>query len=275
VIIYPLAIRVDEALDQPLVLRPPCDLELVVPALNEEHRLPATLIAMLTELDRLDGISSRIVVVDNGSSDRTAETVDALRAIYGDDRLTLIGCSIGGKGAAVRRGVLTSQARSIGFVDADLATPAHVIHDVVALLATGHDVVIASRRCAGATYSVHQPPVRRVGSWAFRRAIRGLVPDVSDTQCGFKFFSARAASNLFSELATAGFSFDVELLVRAHALGYVIREVPIAWSDAASSSLNPVNHGGQILRELIRLRRDQLAPRRAAVRRPARRLIRG
>ena len=78
---------------------------------------------------------------------------------------------------------------------------------------------------------------------------------VTDTQCGFKFFSAEAGRRIFAGLRTSGFSFDVELLVRAHALGYRITELPVVWTDGANSSLQPLTHGGQIVRELVRLRR--------------------
>lgn len=241
-----------------LLPRTPCDLEIIVPAFNEEHRLPATLGAVLQEVRRIEGWDARVVVVDNGSSDRTCDVVDEFGSAYGAG-VTVVGCSEGGKGAAVRRGVLASRARFVGFLDADLAVPAAVVHEVVALLQTGVDVVIGSRRCAGATYEVRQPPVRRMSSWAFRRAIRGLIPGIADTQCGFKFFSAPVAGRIFSDLSTAGFTFDVELLARAHALGYSIVELPVAWSDGAASTLRPAQHGGQILRELVQLRR--LAPR--------------
>lgn len=237
--------------------RPPVDVELIVPTFNEEYRLPATLLALLAEIEQIErrqGLKCRIVVVDNGSWDRTAEVADQFALTY-SDTVVVVGCSTGGKGAAVQRGVLTSGARWVGFLDADLAVPADALPVVLDELRRGRDVVIASRRCEGASYAVRQSALRRVGSWVFRQAIRDLLPGVTDTQCGFKFFSATAAEAVFGELRTNGFSFDVELLVRAHALGYPIHELPVVWSDGASSSLNPVSHGGEILRELLRLRR--------------------
>ena len=237
------------------VYRSECDLEIIVPAYNEESRLPATLAAVNAELDRLDDLSSRIVVVDNGSSDRTADIVDRFVEHAGArDRVVVIGCAQRGKGAAVRRGVTTSRARYVGFVDADLAVPAAAIHDVIELLTEGADVVIGSRRCIGANYVVHQPVLRRCGSWAFRQAIRDLVPGVLDTQCGFKFFTADAASRVFESLGTTGFCFDVELLAHASRAGYRIAELPVDWSDGASSTLSLTRHGSQIVREIHRLR---------------------
>lgn len=231
--------------------RAECDLEIVVPAYNEEKRLPATLASLLPQIARLEDVHARVVVVDNGSCDRTSDIVDRIDSPL----ISVIGCSIPGKGAAVRRGILTSRARHVGFLDADSSVRAEVLHEAYELLEDGCDIVIASRRCPGALYKVKQSPVRRMGSWAFRRAVHSLVPGVADTQCGFKFFSNAAAARIFPQLSTAGFSFDVELLARAHACGYTIEELPVDWSDDVASSLKPVQHGGQILREVIQLRR--------------------
>ena len=84
---------------------------------------------------------------------------------------------------------------------------------------------------------------------------RPLVPGIHDTQCGFKFFRREVAQQLFSRLRTDGFSFDVELLVIASALGRPVVEIPVVWSDDAASTLNPVAHGRQIVHELVQLRR--------------------
>lgn len=231
-----------------------CDVEIIIPSFNEERRLPTTLRAVLEVLAAVPTLRSRVVIVDNGSVDRTAEIADRLAASSETD-VVVIGCSVGGKGAAVARGVATSSARFVGFTDADLSVPAQSILDAIAMLMDGDDVVIGSRRCVGATYEVNQPRFRRMGSWAFHAAISQLVPGISDSQCGFKFFSGPAAAAIFSELHTTGFAFDVELLMRALRLGYAVRELPVAWSDGADSTLRVGAHGLDIARSIARLHR--------------------
>jgi len=221
--------------------RPVVDLEVVVPAYNEEARIGEVLDALTAYLGAQPGLSSAITVVDNGSVDRTAEEVDRFATC--PVPVTLIGCADQGKGAAVRRAVLASTARWVGFCDADLATPVATLGRVVPALAAGHDVVIASRRCAGAVYAVRQPLTRRVGSAVFHRVARGLVGSVADTQCGFKFFQAPVARVLFGHARISGFAFDVEVLALARAGGLRVVEVPVTWSDAEGST---VRRGGAL-----------------------------
>jgi dolichyl-phosphate beta-glucosyltransferase len=230
----------------------PVQLELVIPALNEELRLGPSLAAVCKHLATLS-FSARVLVVDNGSVDATAETAAAADSAAVPVRV--IGCRDRGKGAAVRAGMQAARARWVGFCDADLATPIDTLDEVAARLAEGAPVVIGSRRCTGASYTHKQPAVRRAGGWAFRRLSRDLVPGVADTQCGFKFFTADAAAVLFRDIGSDGFSFDLELLARAAQCGLPVIEVPVAWTDRDGSSLRPVEHGREVLREVRRLRR--------------------
>ncbi|MGK5682148.1 dolichyl-phosphate beta-glucosyltransferase [Actinoplanes sp. URMC 104] len=236
--------------------RPPVDLEVVIPAFNEEGRLARTL------SDTVDALadrpwSSSVVVVDNGSTDRTAEVVDAA-----GDRLPIrvIGCSRQGKGAAVRRGVLTSAARWVGYTDADAATPAELIAPAMDLLLTGHRIVVGSRYCAGGRLLVRQPLMRRIGSRGFRSLSRGMVGEVSDTQCGFKFFETALARRLFAQSRLTGFAFDIELLALAHRAHVPITELPVDWSEHGGSSLRGVADGLRAYRELISLRMLDAGP---------------
>lgn len=235
------------------LLREPCDLEIIIPAFNEESRLATTLGEVRQQLREMPGLDARIVVVDNASSDRTSEVVD--RLADDDHQLCVIGCSVPGKGAAVRRGIMTSSARFVGFLDADMAVPGSAIDEAVQRLESGADVVIASRRCEGASYEVRQPVSRRMGSWAFRMAIRSLVPDIADSQCGFKFFTRASAKDIFWDMDTSGFAFDVEVLLRALVAGYRVTELPVAWSDRADSTLRMSSHAQEIARDLVRLHR--------------------
>lgn len=228
----------------------PLDLDIVVPVFNEEARLGATLRALTAHTATLP-LSVRVTVVDNGSVDRTAEVVDeAAAASPQNTAVRLIGCSRQGKGAAVRRGLLASTARWRGFCDADLSTPPQVLTDVVVHLDRGAQVVIGSRRVAGASYEVAQPLVRRLGSGTFRLMTRPLVGGVADTQCGFKFFSAAAADQIFNRVTTNGFAFDVEALAVAARLGLPVVEVPVRWTDQPGSSFHVWSHGRRIVSEV-------------------------
>ncbi|MFC4494369.1 glycosyltransferase [Streptomyces ovatisporus] len=230
----------------------PLDLEVIVPAYNEEHRIEATIRALTGHLRRLP-LTGRVRVVDNGSSDRTAECVDRLAASGLPVMVT--GCASPGKGAAVARGVLTSRARWTGFCDADLATPAHALDDALTLLREGWEVVVGSRRCAGARMVVRQPLSRRLGGCGFRFLARGLSGPVADTQCGFKFFATAAALPLFADVTCTRFAFDLEVLARARALGLSTVEFPVAWSDRQGSTFRLVSDGCRAAADLWRLRR--------------------
>ncbi len=230
------------------------DLDVVVPVWNEEQRIGRTL-AAITAHAAGTGLRVRVTVVDNGSVDRTADVVDRVNATCPERvSVRLLGCSRQGKGAAVRRGILASRARWVGFCDADLATPPQALDDVLAALRAGDPVVIGSRRTAGARVEVGQPLTRRLGSLAFRALTQG-VTGVSDSQCGFKFFDAAAARDVFARSSVEGFTFDVELLGLATRLGYRITEVPVDWSDQAGSSLSLRADGPEILTELLGVRR--------------------
>ncbi|WP_344579310.1 glycosyltransferase [Streptomyces lunalinharesii] len=230
------------------------DLELVIPAYNEERRLGPTVLALAEELRGLP-LSAALRVIDNGSSDRTAECVDRLSAT--GTPVTVTGCSRRGKGAAVARGMVTTPAaRWVGFCDADLATPAAAIEDALALLRDGWQVVIGSRRCSGARIPVRQPVLRRMGSAGFRLLTRRFSGSVRDTQCGFKFFQAEAARQVFTGITATGFAFDLEVIARARALGLTLAEFPVAWSDKRGSSFRVFADGRRVVGELWRLHRE-------------------
>jgi glycosyltransferase involved in cell wall biosynthesis len=223
-------------------------LEVIIPAYNESDRLRQTIAAAAAYL-AAQPYSAALVVVDNGSVDTTADIAAVGR--LGPVPVHLIGCSRPGKGAAIQRGVLTSEARFVGFVDADLATPMETLDRVVPLLEGGTSVVVGSRRCAGASYEVEQTPVRRLGSWVFHQLAQMVVPGVDDTQCGFKFFRGPAAKKIFDSCTVNGFAFDVELLALARRLGYDVVEVPVAWSDRDGSTFSALRDGPRAMSDIL------------------------
>ena len=228
------------------------DLEVLLPTLNEESRVGAA-IRELTDYLEARQLRASITVIDNGSSDRTVDVV----AGFADSSIpvNLIGCARRGKGAAVRKAVMRSTARWVGFADTDLSTPIETLDHVLSALRAGSDIVVASRRCTGATYTVRQPLLRRVGGYGFRRLTASYVPSVSDTQCGFKFFERETARKFFGQATLDGFAFDVEILGLAHLSGKAIAEVPVAWRDDDSSSFRLLLDGQRVAREVVELRR--------------------
>lgn len=230
--------------------RPPVDLEVIIPAFNEERRLPETVEATI---DHLAGrrSSSAIVVVNNDSVDCTLEVLaqfdSAKVPVYA------IGCSDRGKGAAVRRGISTSFARSVGFIDADNATPIANLDLAMELLEAGHGAVIGSRRAPGAQYAVEQPLLRRAGGSAFRGLERLILPGITDTQCGFKFFDGPLARAIVRRCRINGFAFDVEFLVHIRRAGRSVVEVPVTWSHVPGSTFSARQHGLRTLVDLLRL----------------------
>jgi dolichyl-phosphate beta-glucosyltransferase len=226
-------------------------LEIIVPAYNEQGRIAGTVEALARRLSSLD-MTTAVRVIDNGSSDRTAEIVDQVGAE--NVEVTVVGCSARGKGRVVTRGMLTSSARFVGFCDADLATPVHGLDDALALLEAGWPVVIGSRRCEGARLVSPQKLVRRLGDKAFRLVTRHIVGDVSDSQCDFKFFHGPVARQVFSHVKTAGFAFDLEVIAAARLLGLPVKEFPVAWSDRDGSTFRPGRDGVDVVHEMLRLR---------------------
>lgn len=239
---------------------PQLDLEVIVPAFNEQARIAFTLTSLADYLPTL-GLRAQIRVIDNGSSDRTPEVVDRVNRVHRGVTITVQGCSTQGKGSAVARGVMTSKARLVGFCDADLATPAEAIADAVGYLEQGWPVVIGSRHVAGAQMVIEQPVLRRIGGAGFRLLARVLAGDLDlvDTQCGFKFFEASAARQIFSRVDSGGFAFDVEVLSRARGMGYPVKEFPVVWTDRDGSTFSPIKHGAQVTSDLWQIRRQRRA----------------
>jgi glycosyltransferase involved in cell wall biosynthesis len=239
----------------PVLLREPCHLEIVIPALNEAERLPRTLLATTRYLEK-QPYSSAVVVVDNGSSDQTADLTSRVWSQRVPVHLT--GCARRGKGAAVRRGILTSRARFIGYMDADLATPIETLDAVMPILGD-NQAVIASRRMRGAALAKKQPPHRVLGGMVFHAVSHRVMGDLTDTQCGFKFFDGELARSAARQMTIEGFAFDVELLQIMSWLGASITEIPVVWTDAEGSTFSALRDGGRVALDMYRLSRRRPA----------------
>jgi dolichyl-phosphate beta-glucosyltransferase len=226
-------------------------LSLVIPAYNEESRLPATL-TRISEALELRGEPYEVLVVVNGCTDRTADVVK--EAAERDSNVRLIVTAVPGKGRAVKIGISEARGERIVFADADLSTPIEEVIGLAEQLDDRYQVVIASREGTGAR-RLGEPYIRHLMGRVFNLLVQMLaVRGIQDTQCGFKAFTRACARDVFGRQQIAGFGFDVEVLFLARKLGYGIKVVPVTWQYAASSRVDPV-------RDTIRMFRDVLAVR--------------
>jgi dolichyl-phosphate beta-glucosyltransferase len=226
-------------------------LSVIVPAYNEERRLPATL-EKLQAYFAGQAFTHDIWVIDNGSTDRTADLVRA--AARKDPALRLAQIGIRGKGAAVRAGMLRAQGAYRFFCDADLSMPVEEFGRFYPPILAGADVAIGSREAAGAR-RFNEPAYRHLTGRVFSLAVKLLVlRGFEDTQCGFKCFSAAAAEDLFSRQRFNGWSFDVEVLYLARRRGFTIREVPVPWYYQSDSRVRLADDSLRMFLDLIRIR---------------------
>ena len=242
-------------------------LTIVVPAYNEEARLPATLAEIGAWMDarRLD---AEILVVDDGSRDRTAEI--AAEALAGRRGRVLKNGENRGKGYSVRHGVLEAAGRFVLLTDADLSTPI-TEYDKVAAWVRDHDldVAIGSRALPGSDVQLRQGVLRQTMGRTFNRIIRALTGlPFHDTQCGFKLLDRERTRPLFEKMVVDRFAFDVELLFLCRRFGLTVREVPVIWRNAPGSKVSilgdPLNMIYDVLRVRWRFRRGLYNPETTA-----------
>jgi dolichyl-phosphate beta-glucosyltransferase len=230
------------------------DLSIVIPAYNEEHRI-------LPTLERIHAFLSaqpmryEIIVVDDGSSDRTCNVVALAMARIPNLRLERQ-VPNRGKGAAVRRGVLAATGQLRVMCDADCSMPPEQLPRLIEpILACRAEIAIGSRYAEGAKTAIKQPLYRVLWSRLCNRVIqRSLVPGVRDTQCGFKAFTAEAARDLFRYGRIDGWAFDLEILALARRRGLLIEEVGVEWTDDARSRVNPLKDMWKVIREALVIR---------------------
>lgn len=244
-------IHASRTTNAPRAVAPPAaDLDVIIPAYNEELRIGAALDALCREFGSAPE-RVRVLVVDNGSVDGTVEVVD--RARSRGVRIDIVNCRTPGKGAAVRAGVAHATAPYVAYVDADTSVPPKALAIGLSLLEHGWGGIIGSRRALGGGYAVAQSLLRRIGSRAFNVAARTVVGPLSDTQCGMKMFRRELVAGLFAESRIDGFAFDVEILARARAAGMKLMELPITWTDSSGSTFAPVRDGIASFREIVRV----------------------
>ena len=236
-------------------------LSLIIPAYNEAGRIEAT-IRTATAYLTSQAYDTELIVVDDGSTDDTATLAAALLATLPGGRILRIPHA--GKAAAVRAGLQASAKQLVAFCDADLATPLCFLEELRRAVASGCDIAIGSREGAGAR-RVGEPIYRHLMGRGFNLIVRALVlPDIQDTQCGFKLFRREAllamlersrlyrhSRQLHGPRVTA---FDVELLVVGRLLGYRVCEIPVTWNYGHQSKVNPARDTWHNLRDVIQVR---------------------
>ncbi len=230
-------------------------LSVVIPAYNEERRLPKTLRAVSEYLEKQE-YPYEIIVVSDGSEDWTREAVEEIAQTM--PRLRVIGEQENhGKGYSVRKGMLAAQGEFRLFMDADNATTVDQVEKMWPEFKKGYEVVIGSRDIMGADIQVPQPWWRRKLGDVFNLLVQVLsgLWGIWDTQCGFKGFSAKAAQEIFSRATINRWAFDVEVLIIAKKLGYAIREVPVAWVNDPSSKVK-FSDMARMLLEVFQIRKN-------------------
>ena len=226
-------------------------LSVVIPAYNEERRIGATLRDVTEYLER-QPYSSETLVVDDGSSDGTADVVERYAREHPPVRL--LRAPHGGKGHAVRAGMLAAGGEYRFLCDADLSMPIAELGKFLPPRLADYDVAIGSREAPGAR-RIGEPLSRHLAGRLFNLFVRvAAVPGVQDTQCGFKCFTAEAALSLFALQRLQGFAFDVEVLFLARRMGMRVVEVPIEWRYRAESKVSPVRHAFGMARDVLRVR---------------------
>jgi dolichyl-phosphate beta-glucosyltransferase len=235
----------------------PDRLSIVIPALNEAERIAATVQAVFEFAARVNR-SIELILVDDGSTDGTLDlALDRQLKHSGKHILKWFRHPFNrGKGAAIRTGLAAASGDPILLCDADLSTPLDQLDRLEPALADGCDVVIASRDLPDSRLDPPQPLHRRLLAWTLRSLRRSiLLPEICDTQCGFKLITRRAVNAILPHLTLDGWLYDCELLALARQRGFRIREVAVTWRDRRDSRVRPLRDLIPTLRELLILRR--------------------
>ncbi|MFN8483576.1 MAG: dolichyl-phosphate beta-glucosyltransferase [Anaerolineae bacterium] len=230
-------------------------LSIIIPAYNEERRLPASLDSILAYLAE-QPYAAEVIVVENGSSDGTVAVVEQYRADH--PSVYLMRAKMRGKGNAVREGMAAARGQWLFMADADLAMPITELGKFFPPQGPRYDVAIASREAPGAV-RYNEPKMRHVMGRVFNALVRILaIPRFQDTQCGFKCFRRDVAAVVFAEQTLIGWGFDVEVLYIALKKGYKVVEIPVDWYYQSDSRVRPVQDTLRMVRELLLVRWNDL-----------------
>ena len=234
------------------------DLSIVVSAFDEQKRLGGSVVKILAYLER-EGINAELIIVDDGSSDNTAEIARESAASHPNIKTLVIRYDQNrGKGFAVKTGLLAASAEIVLFSDADLSTPIEEMPKLVnPILTSEFDVTFGSRALDRSLIGTHQPWRREQGGKVVNLIIRMMAGlRFYDTQCGFKAFNMTKFRPLLDRMTVNRFGFDVEFLYVAKHHGLRLAEIPVRWNDVAGSKVSVVRDTRRMIGELMQIRRN-------------------
>lgn len=234
------------------------DLSIVIPAYEESSKV-ARDVELAASFLRHHGFSGEVIVVDDASKDNTSEVAGAVEVPDGVRLKVIRYEDHRGKGYAVRTGMLESAGDYAMFADSGSCVPYEDTMRGLDLLRNGHcDIAHGSRKMQGCRIEKRQSLYRRICSKMFHWFVvhyLGIPTAFTDTQCGFKMYKGDVARRLYSEVVTDGFTFDIEIIMRAQKEGYTIKEFPLDWSCDRDSRLSPTRTSWNVLKELFRIKR--------------------
>jgi glycosyltransferase involved in cell wall biosynthesis len=241
------------------------ELSIIIPAFNEEQRLPKTLKHICHYL-RCRNIRAEVLVVDDGSTDDTAKLVSASKSGFSELRLVSNGRNRG-KGFSVRHGMLEARGEFALFTDADLSTPIAELEKLLAVLRDGYDVAIGSRAMDRKLIEVHQSALRERAGIIFNGFVRHMTGlPFQDTQCGFKAFRRERMHAVFEQQRTDGFGFDPEVLFLAQRKGLRIAEIPVRWAHDPATKVHMVRDSLGMFLDLFAIRWNEAIGRYSKLR---------
>jgi glycosyltransferase involved in cell wall biosynthesis len=238
------------------------DLSIIIPAYNEEARLPDTLEKIAVYI-RASGRETEVLVVDDGSTDGTAAAAEQMHSRVGDLRVISNGVNRG-KGYSVRHGMLKARGRLALFTDADLSAPIEEAGKLLAAVDSEFDVAIGSRAMNRSLISARQSRFREFAGIVFNTVVRLCLrlPFV-DTQCGFKAFKRERCKIVFEQQRIEGFGFDPELLYLARHHGLRAIEIPVRWAHSPGTKVSMLRDSVQMFADVFIIRWNALVGRYA------------
>jgi len=230
-------------------------LSVIIPTFNEQNRIHQTIQVISTYFAQRQ-IKIELIIIDDGSKDDTLAVLQEECSLLSTSITILQNRENRGKGYSIKRGMLHAKGDLRLFTDADLSTPINEYEKIEgALVEEGYDIAIGSRALAQSKKTIPQNFVRDRMGKLFGWIVRWLLlPDIQDSQCGFKAFTAECAQKIFPELTISRFSFDPELLCIAKKMQYRIKEVPITWENNFDSKFRPVHDTINVGFDLLKLK---------------------